>query len=61
MIEGSILLAELGLFLVLLLKVWRVHAKTSDEGTGFFAYRQERQTPQAVDKGVSRPGGAPRA
>lgn len=61
MIEGAILMAELGLFLMLLLKVWRVHAKTSDDGTGFFAYRKEKQTPPAVDKGVSRTGGPPRA
>lgn len=61
MIEGAILLAELGLLLILLLKVWRVHAKTTDESTGFFAYRKDKQTPQATGRGATPPGGPPRA
>lgn len=60
MIEGAILLVELGLFLILLLKVWRVHAKGEEEGTGFFAYRTEKDA--GVDpNSAKRTGGAPHA
>ncbi|MBS3997229.1 MAG: hypothetical protein KGZ67_07810 [Hydrogenophaga sp.] len=50
MIEGAILLAELSLFLILLVKVWRVQHKNEDENTGFFAYRIDKQ-PEAPAKG----------
>lgn len=61
MIDGAILLVELGLFLLLLLKVWRVHAKGEHENTGFFAYRAEKSAPLPVSKGPRRPGGPPHA
>lgn len=60
MIEGGILMVELGLFLVLLLKVWRVQAKGEEEETGFFAYRTCND-PAGDANGPKRPGGAPDA
>lgn len=60
MIEGAILMVELGLFLLLLLKVWRVHAKGEEEETGFFAYRLYKD-PAGTDNVAKRPGGAPDA
>lgn len=60
MIDGAILLVELGLFLFLLLKVWRVHAKGEEESTGFFSYRADKKAPP-VAKDVHRSGGPPYA
>lgn len=60
MIEGAIMLAELGLFLILLLKVWRVHAKGEENNTGLFAYRVDNAG--AADAGrIGNPGRAPDA
>lgn len=60
MIEGAIMMAELGLFLILLLKVWRVHAKGEQDNTGLFAYRVDKAT--AADAGrMANPGSAPDA
>lgn len=60
MIEGAILMVELGLFLVLLLKVWRVQAKGEKEETGFFAYRLCND-PAGDANSAKRTGGAPDA
>lgn len=60
MIEGLILMAELGLFLILLLKVWRVRVRGEEESGGFFAYRLDN-TAKAGEKGARRPGGPPHA
>lgn len=51
MIEGAILVIELALFLVLLIKVWRVQQKGEGEHKGFFGYR--------IDKAVAPPPDLP--
>lgn len=61
MIEGAILLAELGLFLILLLKVWRVQSRNEEEGTGFFAYRVDKRLPKAAGAEAGRTGEPPHA
>jgi hypothetical protein len=60
MIDGAIMAVELGLFLILLLKVWRVHTRREPEEGGFYAYRQERPR-DASAKGRPRDGGPPHA
>lgn len=50
MIDGAILAVELGLFLILLLKVWRVQSRKENENTGFFAYLAKKPVNQVKDK-----------
>ena len=57
MIDGLIMMVELGLFLLLLLKVWRVHTRGEPEEGGFYAYRQDK-TIDVAAKGRSRQAGA---
>jgi hypothetical protein len=56
-IEGALLMIELGLFLVLLLKVWRVQRRKEGEDTGFFAYRKDKDQPGPGGRTTRRAGG----
>jgi hypothetical protein len=45
MIDGLLLLLELGLMLVLIITVWAAHKKGQEDDLGFFAYKVERHPP----------------
>jgi hypothetical protein len=47
MIDGLLLLLELGLMLVLLITVWNAHRRGREDNLGFFAYKVEREQPPA--------------
>jgi hypothetical protein len=65
MIDGLLLLIELGLMLVLLRAVWGARDKGVEDDLGFFAYQRERVVPP--DEGLprwrrlSKRGGKPHA
>ena len=42
MIDGLLLLIELGLMLLLLRTVWKARKKDAEDDLGFFAYQAER-------------------
>lgn len=61
MIDGAIMAVELGLFVILLLKVWRIHARGEEEGGGFFAYRLEKRSDLHTKDSARAAGGPPHA
>lgn len=66
MIDGVLLLTELGLMLVLVVTVWRARQKGREDHLGLFAYKATLEPPQPPGAprgapGTQRRGGPPHA
>lgn len=56
MIDGVLLLTELGLMLVLVVTVWRARQKGREDHLGLFAYKATLEPPPAIGRATRRTG-----